>query len=111
MKALFWLPRILAFLFAIFLGLFSLDTPFGIGLLMHLLPSFIIITVTLALWKFDLPAGIVFIGLGIVATLFFNTFYHPLTFLMISGPFFLIGILYVVGYMKSQPKRSQAVMH
>lgn len=67
-KIIFWLPRILAILFILFISLFALDV-FDLeapwhrllgGFLMHLIPSFILLAVLIASWKNGLAAGIIF---------------------------------------------------
>lgn len=108
MNVLFWLPRILVLAFAIFLALFSLDASDNIGLLMHLIPSVIILAVALILWKYDQIAGVAFIILGIIATIYYNTYTNPLTFLFVSCPYFLIGVLYLLTHYRSQYKQKMA---
>lgn len=79
---------------AIFLGLFSLDTGLGIGLLMHLSPSIIILGTLILTWKKPKLAGIFFSIEGIITLLFFNTYTNLFSFLTISLPLILVGILF-----------------
>jgi hypothetical protein len=44
-KVMYFSPRILSILFILFLSLFALDSSSLIGLMMHLIPSFLIIVV------------------------------------------------------------------
>lgn len=90
---LYWLPRILAILFIIFISLFALDV-FGkpnwfLALLIHLIPSFILIIATIVAWKKELVGGLVFVVLGLSFILYFHNF-------VISAPVFIIGILFVI---------------
>ena len=105
---LYWTPRILGILFAIFISIFALDVfaeGYGfplvlVALFMHLIPTFIIIIILLIAWKWEKVGGVLFILLGLIFTLFFNTYRHPLTFLLISGPVFLIGLLFLISKLK-----------
>ncbi|MFA5887309.1 MAG: hypothetical protein WC852_01185 [Candidatus Nanoarchaeia archaeon] len=72
-KALFWAPRIALIVFALFLAIFSLDvfdsasgfSQILIGLLMHNIPSFVLIALLLISWKHELRGGIIFMTIGI----------------------------------------------
>jgi hypothetical protein len=72
-KSLFWAPRIILIAFALFLAIFSLDvfdsvsSPIQIliGLLMHNIPSFVLIALLLISWNHDKRGGIIFTSLGI----------------------------------------------
>jgi len=91
-KILYWLPRILAILFIIFISLFALDVfsekNWPLALLMHLIPSFILTILTIIAWKNELAGGIFFILAGFVAILFFHS-------TIISVPVFFIGSLFL----------------
>jgi chromate transport protein ChrA len=107
-----WIPRTLAVLFIIFISLFALDV-FGdrdnlsdiiLGLIVHLVPSIILVILLLVSWKCEKIGGALFIVAGIIFTIFFNTYKDIMTFLIISGPVFLIGILFWVSAVK-KPKK------
>ncbi|MFH1290869.1 MAG: hypothetical protein ABIH92_05705 [Nanoarchaeota archaeon] len=107
---LYWIPRILAILFILFISLFTLDV-FGEGygfpevlvaLFMHLLPTLALIVLTVVAWKWEKVGGWLFVILGVVFTVFFKTYGELIGFLLISGPVFLIGILFLVGYYKKE---------
>jgi hypothetical protein len=64
-RFLFWTPRIVCILFALFLSLFSLDV-FGVGLgfkdmliavVMHQLPAVIMIVVLAVAWRWEWDRG------------------------------------------------------
>lgn len=103
-KLLFWLPRSLSIIYILFLGLFALDifipnqslSYYLIGLFMHLLPNFLLIALLAIAWKWEKIGGILFILLGLVFTIFFNTYTSIQTFLFISFPVFLIGALFLI---------------
>ena len=89
-----WVPRILIILYTIFISLFALDTPFGIGLLVHLLPAMILLSILIFTWKFHKIAGILFILAGIGTIIVFNTYRELITFLIISLIPIVIGVLF-----------------
>lgn len=93
-KVLYWLPRILSILFIVFISLFALDV-FGqpqwfLALVMHLIPSFILIAVTVLAWKNEMIGGLLFLLVGILM-LFFTHFES----LIISLPVIVIGALFL----------------
>lgn len=95
-KFLYWLPRILAILFIGFVGLFALDA-FGqpqwfLALVMHLIPSFVLVVVTIVAWRNELVGGWLFLGAGGML-LFLSSFES----LIVSVPAFVIGVLFWVG--------------
>jgi hypothetical protein len=105
-RFLFWTPRILCLVFAVFVSLFALDV-FGEGygfwetilaFLIHLIPTGIILAVLAISWRWEWVGGILFIALGtayIVTT--WERSRWP-AYLAISGPLFLIGVLFLVNW-------------
>ncbi|MFH1368063.1 MAG: hypothetical protein ABII64_02925 [Elusimicrobiota bacterium] len=86
----------LGFLYAGFVGMFALDTPFGIGFIIHLTPSFIIIIACLIGLRGALAGGIFNAGLAIAFTLFFHSYKALASFLIISVPLIVISALFFV---------------
>ena len=103
-KILFWSPRILGILISIFVSLFALDV-FGEGystvetivaLVMHLIPTFVILIVLGIAWRWEWIGGFLFVALGVLyITLFWEPSNLP-AYLVISGPLFLTGILFLL---------------
>lgn len=116
-KYLYWTPRVLAILYILFISLFALDVFGGgygfaellIALFMHLIPTFILIIILLIAWKWEKVGGVIFIILSIGFTLFFNTYRHPMTLLTISGPVFLIGLLFLANKLEFKKKTVKKV--
>ena len=120
---IFWTPRIIGLVYALFLMLFSLDV-FGngyefwetvLGLLMHNLPAFALLGVLLLSWKyklFELIAGIVFLIFGFLYILqmiinsIINSFegYMLLWSIQIAGPAIFVGILFLINYKRKKVK-------
>lgn len=91
-------PRILALLYIMFITLFAMDA-IGEGLLallMHLIPTLVLVGLTAAAWKWEFYGGLAFAFAGIVFTIFFNTYENIATFLSISFPLFLISLLFIL---------------
>jgi len=114
-KYLYWIPRILSILFILFLTMLSLDVfspdlgfwEIVLGLFMHNIPTFILIAVLIISWKYEIVGGIVFIlaGLFYIIMLLMNQQLEWNMFfgsLIISGPAFLIGILFLIGWVKKR---------
>ena len=105
-KLLRWSPRLLGILFAIFISLFALDVfsenkeipKILLALLMHLVPTFILLAALFIAWKWGHIGGIIFIVLGLLYITSFWGKGPALTFIMISGPSFLIGLLFIIDY-------------
>ncbi len=103
-KILFWSPRVLGILIAVFVSLFALDV-FGEGystvetivaLVMHLIPTFVILIVLGIAWRWEWTGGFLFVALGVLyITLFWEPSNLP-AYLVISGPLFLTGILFLL---------------
>ncbi len=114
-KFIYWTPRILSIMFLGLLAVFSLDVfspglsfwQIVAGLLIHNIPVFILLIVLLISWKRELVGGLVFITVGtlftarMLATMIMNQFALDGLFqLVIAGPAFLIGTLFVINWLK-----------
>jgi hypothetical protein len=101
----------LGLLFAIFISLFALDV-FMEGysfwetiwaLLMHLIPTAIFLLALAIAWRWEWIGGVLFILLGI---LYIVLFWEPdgwEVYLIISGPLFLLGTLFLLdGFIKRE---------
>jgi hypothetical protein len=117
-KIVYWVPRILAILFILFLAMFSLDVfeegrtwqQIAIGLFMHNIPVLVLAAVLVISWKREIVGGVAFIMAGllyvalIVALILANGFtkgikWYMLTYpFIIAGPAFLVGGLFLVGW-------------
>jgi hypothetical protein len=113
-QALFWAPRILGILFAIFISIFALDV-FGQGysfaetvlaLAMHLVPTGILLVVLVLAWRWEWIGGILFPGLGILYLVTAWGRFHWSAYLVISGPLILEGILFLLNWRYREALRS-----
>ena len=109
-KFLFWLPRILAILFIIFLTSFSLDV-FGMGygfwqsiagFLIHSIPSLFLIVLLIVAWRRPRLGGFIFLIFGILFVIWYLIMMRGpkgmviIWMLTLSAPIFLIGVLFLV---------------
>jgi len=115
-RFIYWTPRILSVVFILFLAMFSLDVfdmKLGfretlLGLFMHNIPALILLVVLLISWKHEIVGGIVFILAGALYVVIMllnmsrNYFeWYMLSYiLIIAGPAFLIGVLFIVNWFK-----------
>jgi hypothetical protein len=106
-RIVFWMPRILCVLFAVFVSLFALDV-FGEGygfwetlvaLLMHLIPTGIVLISLAIAWRWEWIGAILFVALGIWYIIMAWGKFDWITYLLISGPLFLIGALFLVNWL------------
>jgi hypothetical protein len=119
-KLLHWLPRIICIAAILFISLFALDafTPgapiwqqIG-GFLMHLAPSFILAIILAIAWKRELAGGILFTAIGVIMTPFIFNINHDRNqfsieqsigiVLMITFPFIVVGVLFIMSYYRSR---------
>ena len=87
-KTLVWIARILAILLIAFFSIFALDV-FGqpgwfVGLIMHLIPSFILIAITVVAWKNERQGGFLFLLAAITMALFYGSLIIPIPALIIG---------------------------
>jgi hypothetical protein len=99
-RGLFWTPRVLGVLFAAFLSIFALDV-FGEGygfwgtilaLVMHLIPTLVVLAVLAIAWRWEAVGGILFIALGAWCLIAPLGPKDP----VISGPPFVLGGLFLI---------------
>jgi len=100
-------PRVMSILFAIFISVFALDV-FSegytvwetiIALFMHLVPTYIIIALLLLAWKWEWIGAIAFCGLGVFYIVWTHLRFPFITYLLISGPPFVISLLFLLNWL------------
>jgi len=114
-KLLFWTPRILSIPLLLFLTMFSFDVispeltfwQILIGMFMHNIPVFILAIILIIAWKHEIVGSIAFYLAGLLyicLLLFRNQFeWYMLSWSMIiAGPAFLIGTLFLIGWLKNK---------
>lgn len=125
-RFVYWAPRILSIIFMLFLAMFSLDVfdmklgfwETALGLFMHNIPVFVLLIVLLISWKHEIVGGIVFILAGtlyvviMLMNMLRNSFgwYMVSWNLIVAGPAFLIGILFIINWLKKQNSQKNALI-
>jgi len=103
---LVWTPRILGILFAVFLSVFALDV-FGEGhgfwktmlaLLIHLIPTGLVLAALAVAWRWTWIGGLLFIGLGALYLVTAGGRFNWYVYVLISGPLFLVGGLFLLNW-------------
>jgi hypothetical protein len=107
-QLLYWAPRALCIAFALFISLFALDV-FGEGqgfwatvlaLLIHLIPTFLVLLILAISWRREWIAGVLFIVLAAlyVSWAWNKPFGVLSTFLLMSGPLVVTGLLFLLNW-------------
>jgi hypothetical protein len=114
-RALFWTPRVLCILFAIFISLFALDV-FGQGygfwetlwaLLMHLLPTILLLVALAIAWRWAWLGGVLFLALGAGYLLLAGSRVDwSADLFIIAGPLFLVGLLFLASWWVGRADRA-----
>jgi len=110
---LYWMPRGLAILIAVYLATFALDVFQGgysffrllVALGIHLVPTFIVLIVLAIAWKWELAGGILFILPPLAYTVYIGLRGNFLGGLTLSSPFFLVGALFIIHYSQERRRR------
>ncbi|NQU06074.1 MAG: hypothetical protein HQ568_08275 [Calditrichaeota bacterium] len=105
-KLLYWSPRVLCILYAAFISLFALDVfedGFNgletlIALAMHMIPTAFIVIVIIVTWRWEWVGGILFNGLAVFYIVWAWGKFPLATYIAISGPMFLAGILFLINW-------------
>lgn len=115
-RVLYWAPRVLGIVFAGFISLFALDVfeehqgfgPTLVALLMHLIPTALVLGVLAIAWRWEWVGSVVFTALGClyIATAWGR--FHWSAYAVISGPLFLLGGLFLANWLKRGALREAA---
>ena len=112
-RIIFWTPRMLCILFAIFISLFSLDV-FGEGygfwktieaLLIHLIPTSIILIVLIVSWRRSWAGTIIFVILAAYYIFMTRGHQHWSAYVLISGSLFVISLLFMADWLSGKRPR------
>ncbi len=105
-QLLFWTLRVLGILFAAFVTTFAFDV-FGEGygfpeiilaLVMHLIPTLVVLTLVVIAWRWEAVGGLLLIALGAWYLIGSWGRFGWSTYLVISGPLFLTGVLFLTDW-------------
>ena len=104
LQLLYWAPRALCIVFALFISIFALDV-FGetrgfwhtlLALGMHLIPTFVLLMILWGSWHREWIGGVILPALGVfyIVSSWNKPFAHLSTFLLIAGPPVITGVLF-----------------
>lgn len=111
--SLYLAPRILCIIFAAFLAIFALDVftenngfwQTVVALLMHLVPSFLILVVLAISWRWEWVGAVVFAALGVLYGVMAWGRFPMSVYFIISGPLFVIAGLFLVNWVSREKLR------
>ena len=100
-RVLFWSPRILCILYAMFLSMFALDvfseghgfTQTILALIMHLVPTYLVVIALVIAWRWEGVGAILFTAL----TLFYLVMSKGGSWI-ISGPLLFVSLLFFINW-------------
>jgi hypothetical protein len=106
MRLLYWAPRVLAILFAVFISLFALDVfsegrgflETALALLIHLVPTVLVLGVLVFSWKREWIGALFFPALGILYVILAWGKFPVGTNFIIAGPPVIVGALFLVNW-------------
>jgi hypothetical protein len=108
-KIIYWLPRVLSLVFIAFLSIFALDVfeqyqgwDAILPLLIHLLPSFVLLLAVMVAWKYELVGACLF-GLAAVGYVGMVGLDRPWSwYAVIDGPALVISMLFILGWWRKK---------
>jgi hypothetical protein len=111
-KAFYWLPRVLSIGFVLFLAMFALDvfTEYSgwdvvLPLLMHLIPSIVLLVAVAVAWRYELVGVVIFLGFAGLYV-WMAGLDKPLSwYLVIALPSATVGVLYLVSWLLKRRQR------
>jgi hypothetical protein len=104
-RVLYWSPRVLGLFYAGFITIFAADVfdeRLGfwqtlVAILIHLIPTFLVLAAVAIGWLWDLAGAASFVALGLLYAA--NCWNHPAWILIIGGPTFVIGLLFFLNWL------------
>jgi len=105
-RALYWTPRVLGILFALFLSLFALDVfaegagfrEIALALALHLLPTLLVVALLVLAWRREWLGALGFLALAVLYVARFWGVFPLLTYVMMTGPLVVIALLFLFGW-------------
>ena len=105
-KIIYWAPRVLSILFAIFISLFALDVFDGeysfwetlLALLIHLIPVYILVGGLILAWRWPWIGAVLYFTLAILYVILTGGRMHWGAYVGISLPLIVISVLWFVNW-------------
>ena len=105
-RLLYWTPRIITILFALFVSLFAMDV-FNEGrglwetvaaLAVHLIPTALLLLIHAISWRWEWIGGLLFIALGVFYVISTWGRFPWVTYLVMAGIPVLVGLLFLLNW-------------
>lgn len=104
-KIIYWTPRIICYLFIIFISLFAFDAISPdkslesniTGFAIKFIPTLVLIIILTLSVEIEIAGGLTFILLGFFYIFYFNTEFIW-TYVIMSGIPMIIGMLFIISY-------------
>jgi hypothetical protein len=114
-RTMFWAPRVLGILFALFISVFALDVfnehyrpaQLAVALAMHLIPTALAVVALVIAWRWEWVGAVLFFGLAVLYWLTMHTRAHWDWYLAIAGPLVLVGLLFLFGWIHRRELRAR----
>jgi hypothetical protein len=105
-QLLYWSPRVLSIVFIAFTSIFAMEVlaeskgfmETVLGLLIHLIPQFVLVGVLIVSWRREWIGGIVFIFIALLYIVTQWGKFDSMVYILISGPLMLTGILFLLNW-------------
>jgi len=105
-RTLFWTPRILCIVFALFLVIFALDVfdeshgfwGTAMALSMHLIPNLLLVVVLIVSWRREWIGAVLFSVLGALYIVWAWGRFDWSAYVLIAGPLFVLGFLFWINW-------------
>lgn len=105
-RILYWTPRVLSILFALFVSLFALDV-FGMGygfwgtflaLLIHLVPVFVLLLGLALAWRWEWIGALIFGGFSIWYIAAFWGRFPPFVYVIMAGIPLVVALFWLIDW-------------
>ena len=115
-RVLFWAPRILAILFALFISMFAFDVfdetegflrTLG-ALAMHLIPTYLVVLFIVLAWRWELIGTIGFAGLAVAYFFIARGHISWMAILFIPGPLLIVAVLFLLSWHRRHERNSSS---
>ncbi|MBC8479411.1 MAG: hypothetical protein H8D46_03010 [FCB group bacterium] len=113
-KTLYWSPRILCILLALFLSIFAMDVfdeGYGfwdsmIALMIHLIPVYMVVFVLILAWRWEWIGAVMYLGLAVFYVFLTSGNAHWGAYFSISGSLGLVGILFLINWLNREQMKT-----
>jgi len=113
-----WAPRVLAILYAIFLSMFAFDVfsfhagfwRMAAGFAIHLVPTAVVVLALVIAWRREWFGAVAFCALGVFYLWWARGKFDLNTYIIISGPVFLTGVLFFLSWLRRPSVRKKAAI-